>query len=109
MIEITMNPTEVQENLTGNSKICEGCMKGQRSREQFPLAEHRGRDLLELVHSDVCGPITPSSIGGNRFYVTFVDDFSKKTWVYLLKINVYDFTFYIGSYGNSPAIHYQFC
>ena len=49
------------------------------------MAEHRGRDLLELVHSDVCGPITPSFIGGNRFYVTFVDDFSRKTWVYLLK------------------------
>ena len=80
-----VNGLEIKGNLTGNSKICEGCMKGRQSREQFPLAEHRGRDLLELVHSDVCGPITPSSIGGNRFYVTFVDDFSRKTWVYLLK------------------------
>jgi hypothetical protein len=56
-------------------------MKGRRERERFPWQSTRGRDLLELVHSDVCGPITPGSIGGNRFYVTFVDDFSGKTWV----------------------------
>ena len=69
----------------GAHTICEGCMKGRQSRERFGEAEHRGRDLLELVHSDVCGPITPRSMGGNRYYLTFVDDFSRKSWVYLLK------------------------
>jgi hypothetical protein len=69
----------------GTHPVCEGCMKGRQSREAFPDAEHRGRDLLELVHSDVCGPITPKSNGGNRYYLTFVDDFSRKSWVYLMR------------------------
>ncbi len=51
----------------------------------FPDAEHRGSKHLELVHSDVCGPINPKRLGGNRYYLTFVDDFSTKSWVYLLK------------------------
>ena len=69
----------------GTHPVCEGCMKVRQSREAFPDAEHRGRDVLELVHSDVCGPITPKSNGGNRYYLTFVDDFSRKSWVYLMR------------------------
>jgi len=37
------------------------------------------------VYSDVCGPISPTSIGGSRYFLTFTDDFSGKTWVYVLK------------------------
>ena len=41
--------------------------------------------MLELVHSDICGPINPSSNGGKRYIITFIDDFSRKTWVYFLQ------------------------
>jgi hypothetical protein len=68
-----------------SGEICEGCMKGRQTREVFPDAGHIGRQHLELVHSDVCGPINPKSLGGNRYYLTFVDDFSRKSWVYLLR------------------------
>jgi hypothetical protein len=37
------------------------------------------------VHTDIYGPIEPNSIGENRYFKTFIDDFSRKTWVYLLK------------------------
>lgn len=40
---------------------------------------------MELIHSDICGPITPTSNGGKRYFITFIDDFSRKTWVYLLQ------------------------
>ena len=40
---------------------------------------------LEMVHTDVWGPTPVSSLGGYRFYVTFIDDFSRKVWVYFLK------------------------
>ncbi|XP_069152815.1 uncharacterized protein [Solanum lycopersicum] len=40
---------------------------------------------LEMVHTDSWGPSPVSSLGGSRFYVTFIDDFSKKVWVYFLK------------------------
>jgi transposase InsO family protein len=44
----------------------------------------RATKHLELVHSDICGPINPQSNGGNRYFITFADDFSRKTWTYLL-------------------------
>ena len=40
---------------------------------------------LEIVHSDICGPMQTSSIGGCNYFLTFIDDYSRKTWVYFLK------------------------
>jgi len=37
------------------------------------------------VHTDVCGPIKPMSTGQNRYFLTFIGDFSRKTWIYFLK------------------------
>ena len=50
-------------------------------------------NILELVYSDVCGPFEVESLGGNRYFVTFIDDASRKVWVYLLKAKyqVYQF------------------
>jgi len=39
----------------------------------------------ELVHSDICGPINPKSIGGAKYFITFIDDATRKVWVYVLK------------------------
>jgi hypothetical protein len=40
--------------------------------------------ILQLIHSDVCGPFRTNSLGGARYFVTFIDDFSRKTWIYFL-------------------------
>ena len=40
---------------------------------------------MEIIHSDVCGPISSSSLRGYAYYVYFIDDFSRKTWVYFMK------------------------
>jgi transposase InsO family protein len=47
---------------------------------------------LQLVHTDICGPIEPMSLGGNRYFITFIDDFSRKLWVYFLKEKLAAFT-----------------
>lgn len=66
--------------------MCFDCMMGKQHREAIPKkANWIASKKLELVHSDVCGPISPLSNGGNRYFITFTDDFSRKTWVYLLK------------------------
>jgi GAG-pre-integrase domain len=67
-------------------KFCEGCVIGKHPRSSFPkVAEYRAKNPLELVHTDICGLIQPSSIGENQYFITFIDDFSHKTWVYFLK------------------------
>ncbi|CAJ2659262.1 unnamed protein product [Trifolium pratense] len=65
---------------------CEDCLTGKQHREVIPKqAVWRANERLELVHSDICGPINPTSNGGNRYFITFTDDFSRKTWIYFLK------------------------
>jgi hypothetical protein len=65
---------------------CADCLTGKQHREIIPKqANWRASTKLELVHSDICGPINPQSNGGSRYFITFTDDYSRKTWVYLLK------------------------
>ena len=53
--------------------------------KKFPRSERKDKGILEIAHSDVCGPMSSSSLSGNVYYVSFIDDFSRKTWIYLLK------------------------
>jgi hypothetical protein len=61
-------------------KFYEGCVISKHPRSSFlKVAEYRAKKLLELVHTDIYGPIKPSSIGEYRYFITFIDDFSRKT------------------------------
>lgn len=67
-------------------EMCETCIQGKQTRVPFSTqGVSRANKVLELVYSDVCGPMRTTSIGGCRFFVTFIDDFSRKVWVYPLK------------------------
>ncbi|CAL9007315.1 unnamed protein product [Prunus brigantina] len=67
------------------SRVCEGCMVGKQHHEPFPKESNwRATRILELVHSDICGPINPISNSNKRYFITFTDDFSRKTWIYFL-------------------------
>jgi hypothetical protein len=62
------------------------CLTGKQHRDAIPKqAMWRAYEKLELVHSDICGPINPTSNGGNRYFITFTDDLTRKTWIYFLK------------------------
>ena len=68
------------------SSICEGCIYGKQHRWPFPKASKRiTTSPLELIHSDVCGPISIPTIGGSRYFVTFIDNFSRYTVAYMMK------------------------
>lgn len=71
---------------------CEVCAEGKHSRSSFPVNGSRASELLEVVHSDVCGPMSTLSLGGNKYYVSFIDDYSRMTKVYMIKnkSQVYD-------------------
>jgi transposase InsO family protein len=67
------------------SKVCEDCLVGKQWRDSFLKASTwRASAILQLVHVDICGPINPISNSKKRYLLTFIDDFSRKTWVYFL-------------------------
>ena len=51
----------------------------------FPHDRNVSKIVLDVVHSDVWGPAKTMSMGGCRYYVTFIDDHTRKTWVYFMK------------------------
>jgi hypothetical protein len=65
--------------------VCRGCMLGKHAKVAFPSNEHRSKEILDLVHLDVCGPMSIASILGSMYYVPFIANFSRKTWIYFLK------------------------
>ena len=66
--------------------LCEGCILGKQHRESFPSGKSiRAKAPLEIVHSDLCGPMQAPSLAGSQYFLTFIDDFTRKTWVYFLK------------------------
>ena len=69
-----------------HNQICEGCALGKHHRHSFPEGKAwRATKPFELIHSDLCGPMKTTSLGGNQYFLTFIDDFSRKTWIYFLK------------------------
>lgn len=68
-------------------KVCEGCLVSKQPRSTFKkYAPSRAPATLHVVHSDVCGPIQTPSLGDNLYFVTFVDEYTRKIWLYLIKV-----------------------
>jgi transposase InsO family protein len=65
--------------------VCEACKAGKMHADPFPISTSRTSKPLQLVHSDVHGPMKVPTHQGYRYWVTFIDDFSRFKAVYLLK------------------------
>ena len=66
--------------------LCEHCIYGRQRRVSFMRGGHeRKKNLLELVHSDVFGPVNVMSLGGASYFGTFIDDASRNVWAYPMK------------------------
>lgn len=65
-------------------KECEICALGKKCRKPFKPSEIRSKDFLELIHSDVMGPMETRSIGHKLYVLIFIDDFSRKLFVRFL-------------------------
>ena len=60
-------------------KKCVHCMAEKQNNVAFKgHSPSRQSDLLEFVHSDICGPLKVKSFGGGHYFVTFIDDHSRK-------------------------------
>jgi hypothetical protein len=65
--------------------VCKGCAQGNNINNPFSKSDNKVEGILELIHSYVCGPIPSTSLSGYVYYVSFIDDYSCKNWVYFLK------------------------
>jgi len=73
-------------SLSKKQDLCDDCCITKSTRATHKrLTEKNSRKLLELVHTDICGPIQVDSCGGARYFLTFIDDFSRKIVVYCLR------------------------
>ena len=73
-------------NVNFSDRLCRSCVAGKQSRSSFPSASSfRATKRLELLYGDICGPITPSTIGNRRYYFLLIDDFTRIMWVFFLR------------------------
>ena len=64
---------------------CESCLLGKMVKSHFTRKGERAKELLGLIHTDVCGPFSTSARGGYLYFITFTDDFSRYGFVYLMR------------------------
>lgn len=65
--------------------MCIGCALNKNVKASFPNNKARSTGILDLIYSDVCGLISMASMKGASYYVIFIYDFSRKTWIYFMR------------------------
>ena len=74
---------EIQIN---NEGVCKGCAQGKNTNNPFPNNNSKEKGVLDIVHSNVCRPMPPNYLSGYVYYGLFIDDYSRNTWIYFLKM-----------------------
>jgi transposase InsO family protein len=77
--------TGLPELKVDHEGVCNGCAQGKNIKKPFPKRDSKEEGVLEIIHLDVCGLMPSPSISEYVYYVSFIDDYSRKTWVYFLK------------------------
>jgi hypothetical protein len=65
--------------------VCDACELGKHTRSTYPSVGLRSCEPFILIHSDVWGPCSVTSVNGAKWYVTFIDCYTRMTWIYILK------------------------
>jgi hypothetical protein len=66
-------------------KQCDACILGKHNKRPFHDYTSRACTKLELIHYDLCGPILVPFANGKKYIMTFINDYTRMCWVYLLK------------------------
>lgn len=76
----------VPHNTNRTPSECEHCVFAKHHVSSFPKqSQSRGKENLELIHFDVCGPVSTKSLGEGRYFLMFIDDHSRYGWIEILK------------------------
>lgn len=71
--------------LPQKNHVCETCHLAKHKRNPFFVSVSRANVVFELIHTDIWGPFHVCSMNGEFYFLTIVDDFSKFTWIHLMK------------------------
>ena len=63
----------------------EPCLMGKMTKTPLSGTMERATDLLEIIHTDVCDPMSVEACGGYCYFLTFTDDLSRYGYIYLMK------------------------
>src|SRR5579871_1244023 len=78
-VEKMVDGMRIDEATLPKDELCEACIKGSQTRDLNDKPMRRRTVPGDLIHSDLCGPITPLSTGENLYFVTFIDDATRMT------------------------------
>ena len=67
------------------------CVYGKQHRVSFKTGSHTSKGVLDYIHSDVWGPVSISSHSDAQYFISFIDDYSRKVWIYFMKHKSYMF------------------
>jgi len=82
----TLVPQEAyKRDEEGQERICQVCIKAKHMRKFERKPQSRATKPFELLYSDLCGPISPLSKSGFRYFIVYIDDYTRVTWVYFLR------------------------
>ena len=73
------------ERCQHGKQTCEGCQHGKQTKASFPSKEYFASKPLQLVHTDLCGPTRTMLLNGEKYFMLFIDDYTRMTWVTFLK------------------------
>jgi hypothetical protein len=68
--------------------FCEHCVYGKQNRLRFPSGAMRAEGILQLVNNDFFGHVSVPSLGKPVYYVSFINDFSRNTWIRNVDFNL---------------------
>ncbi|KAL0721124.1 hypothetical protein Bca4012_035723 [Brassica carinata] len=85
-LEVLVRKGHLDKVKVKEMRFCEDCVYGKTHKVSFGSAKHVTKSKMDYVHSDLWGaPTVPLSIVKCQYFITFIDDFTRKTWIYFLK------------------------
>lgn len=84
-VKKVLKENEITWESSPETPFCEACIQGKQHRGSFPESKSKSTEICNLIHSDLCGPMEVSSIGGSRYMLVLKDDFSHYRQVYFLE------------------------
>lgn len=84
-ISSTQAARDLPKIIKPHNPICRECQMGKKVRTSFRSIHDRSNEILDLIHTNLCGPTRTKSFQGDRYFMLLIDDYFRMMWVAFLK------------------------